>query len=281
MKRKNTLVRTVYPKTMSWFLRVASVARLLLMLLLLLPVATHAQFIYTTNNSTITITGYTGSGGVVTIPNTINGMPVTDIGDYAFSSKTGIINITIPNSVTALLNYAFAYCYSLTNVTIGNSVASIGVGGFAYCYRLTCVTIPSSVTVIRDAAFSSCSLLTGVYFEGNAPSVGLSVFADDNNATVYYFPGTKGWGSTFAGRPSKLWNSQSQAVDASFGVKAGQFGFNVTGDNGLIYVVETTTDLTQPVWSPLRTNTLAAGTAYFSDPQWTNYPARLYRLRMP
>ena len=39
------------------------------------------EFNYTTNNGTITITGYTGPGGAVTIPSTINGLPVTSIGD--------------------------------------------------------------------------------------------------------------------------------------------------------------------------------------------------------
>jgi len=48
-----------------------------------MPAAVQAQFTYTTNNGTITITGYAGSGGVgaVTIPGTINGLPVTSIGN--------------------------------------------------------------------------------------------------------------------------------------------------------------------------------------------------------
>jgi hypothetical protein len=29
------------------------------------------------------------------------------------------------------------------------------------------------------------------------------------------------------------------------------------------------------------TNTLTDGWFYFSDPQWKNYPARLYRIRSP
>ena len=33
----------------------------------------------------ITITGYTGSGGDVILPDTINGLPVTSIGASAFS----------------------------------------------------------------------------------------------------------------------------------------------------------------------------------------------------
>jgi hypothetical protein len=32
---------------------------------------------------------------------------------------------------------------------------------------------------------------------------------------------------------------------------------------------------------PVITNTLVNGTNYFSDPQWTNYPGRFYRLRSP
>jgi len=40
----------------------------------------QAQFDYTTNNGAITITGYTGPGGAVVIPGTINGLSVTRIG---------------------------------------------------------------------------------------------------------------------------------------------------------------------------------------------------------
>src|SRR5438105_10018245 len=56
--------------------------------LLLLSVLTgelHAQgFDYTRTNGSITITNYTGSGGNVTIPATIDGMPVTAIGGKTF-----------------------------------------------------------------------------------------------------------------------------------------------------------------------------------------------------
>ena len=58
---------------------------LLVLLLLALPAVVQAQFTYTVNNGTITITGYTCSGsGAVTIPGTLGGLPVTIIGDGAF-----------------------------------------------------------------------------------------------------------------------------------------------------------------------------------------------------
>ena len=66
-------------------------------LLLALPTLVQAQFTYVTNDdNTISITGYIGSGGDLTIPATINSLPVTDIGDYAFANCYGLTNVTIP-----------------------------------------------------------------------------------------------------------------------------------------------------------------------------------------
>src|ERR1022692_2326316 len=98
---------------------------LLLALLLTLPAAVQAQFNYTINNGSITITRYTGSGGGVNIPGTTNGYPVTSIGSCAFSNCTSLTSVTIPSSVTSIGNTAFFRCTSLTNVTIGTNVTCI------------------------------------------------------------------------------------------------------------------------------------------------------------
>jgi hypothetical protein len=45
--------------------------------------------------------------------------------------------------------------------------------------------------------------------------------------------------------------------------------------------VDTSTSLINPTWTPLVTNTLTGSSLYFSDPQWTNYSIRFYRLRWP
>ncbi len=296
-------------------------------------------FNYTTNNGAITITGYTGPGGSVTIPNTIDGLPVTSIRDGAFygctsltnftipnsvtnigvapfqdccsltaitvdalnafyssagavlfnKSQTTLIrcpggkagNYTIPNSVTTIGDFAFYACGSLTSVTIGNSVASIGRWAFSSCTALTSVMIPNSVTSIGDGAFTGCTSLTSVYFQGNAASAGSSVFDGDTKATVYYFPGTTGWGPTFAGLQTVLWNPQMQTRNANFGVRTNRFGFTITGNSGLMVVVEACTNLVNPSWTPVQTNTLNGNSLYFSDPQWTNYRNRFYRFSMP
>ncbi len=150
-------------------------------------VAVVSGFNYTTNNGAITITGYTGSGGAVTIPSTINGLLVASIGDGAFGGCTSLASVSIPDGVANIGFAAFDSCSSLSSVTIGNAVTSIGQKAFAYC--------PS---------------LISVYFQGNAPNADSSVFTGDNDATVYYLPGTTGWGATFGGCPAVLWSPPVQ-----------------------------------------------------------------------
>lgn len=92
--------------------------------------------------------------------------------------------------------------------------------------------------------------------------------------TVYYLPGTTSWGTTFANAPAVLWNPQATALATA----DGPFGFNITGPTNATIVVEACTNLSNPVWIPVATNVLINGTNSFSDPQWTNYPSRLYRF---
>lgn len=181
-----------------------------------------------TQNGRITITKYTGSALTMVIPSTIDGLPVTSIGDEAFSKCSSLIGVVIPDSVTSIGNLAFASCDNLESVSLGNGVTSIGAAAFYHCIRLYSVTVPNSVTRIGGKAFWDCLKLTkitignsvtdigdgtlhcclrliGVYFEGNAPNLGEDVFQGADNTTVFYLPETKGWGSSFGGRPTAQW----------------------------------------------------------------------------
>jgi hypothetical protein len=103
-------------------------------------------------------------------------------------------------------------------------------------------------------------------------------------ARVYYLPGTTGWGPTFGGRPTALWLLPTPLIlnnGPRFGVQTNRFGFVISWATNASVVVEASTDLAHPIWSPVGTNTLTSGSSYFSDSQWTNYPARFYRLRSP
>ena len=68
---------------------------------------------------------------------------------------------------------------------------------------------------------------------------------------------------------------------SSFGVQTNSFGFTILWATNISVVVEGCTNLANPAWQPVSTNAFTGGTSYFSDPQWTNYPGRFYRIRTP
>ncbi len=243
----------------------------------------------------------------IAIPDT-----VTSIGEDAFGG-CGLTSIIIPSSVTSIGAAPLGGCYSLTNIsvdadnrfysslngvlfdkscktlvqyppglksgsyTIPNSVTSIAYQAFGECTNLTSIVIPGSVTNVAAFAFIFCASLKSAYFEGNAsPDLG-NAFSGDP-ATVYYLPGTTGWGATFGGVPTALWNPQA----TTFTTAGGQIGFNITGPTNATIVVEACTNLVNPVWLPVSTTTLSgSGTSSFSDPQSANYPNCYYRFSAP
>ena len=208
------------------------------------------------------------------------GDSVTSIGYTAFAYCTSLTNVTIPNSVTTIGDEAFMNCSKMTSVAIGDSVTSIGGWAFYYCSNLANVTIGDSVANIGDYAYEDCSNLVSVYFQGNAPSANCNVFSYDP-VTVYYLPGTTGWGTTFACVPTAPWTLPYPLVlnsASGLGVQSNGFGFTISWATNLSVVVEAATHLANPVWTPLATNPLVNGTNYFSDPNWTNYPGRFYRI---
>ena len=105
------------------------------------------------DDGTLEITKYVGNSATCVIPSEINGKKVTQIGYNAFSSRTELTSITIPDGVTIIGNSAFSDCTSLETVTIPNSVTHIYPRAFYNCTSLKEVAIPASVTVIRDEAF--------------------------------------------------------------------------------------------------------------------------------
>jgi len=93
-----------------------------------------------------------------------------------------------------------------------------------------------------------------------------------NTTTVYYLPGTTGWSTNFAGRFNMLWPPQVLTNDANFGVRTSEFGFTITWASSMTVIIEACTNLANPTWYPLATNTLSGGSAYFNDPSGSIIP---------
>jgi alpha-tubulin suppressor-like RCC1 family protein len=120
-----------------------------------LTTALWVPFTCTTNsdNATVTLTGYTGLGGAVIIPNLINGLPVTGIAANAFQTNTALTSITIPASVTSIPDQAFENCYCLTAVYFQGSAPSLGANVFTGADLATVYYLPVPGTTGWDATF--------------------------------------------------------------------------------------------------------------------------------
>jgi hypothetical protein len=208
---------------------------------------------------------------------------VTNFYGIPFAGCRHLTSVIIPHSVTNIVIGMFEFCFSLTNVTIPDSVTSIGDFAFNDCTSLPSVTFPPSVKRIGNEVFAECYSLSALYFLGDEPTVGPNTFDDDNVGTVYYLPGTQGWELYYQFLPwlPERWLPQVQVSSMNVGTSSNGFGFSINWVSGQTVVIEACTNLADSFWSPVLTNTITAGSFYFSDPQWTNYPARFYRLRLP
>lgn len=111
------------------------------------------------------------ASGDLIIPAEINGLPVTSITEYAFIGCSGLVNVTIPNTVTHIGEYAFSTCTGLKSVTIPSSVTDIGDYAFRECRSLTNITIPSSVKQAGKWTFLGCHKLKTVTIPSGTPPV--------------------------------------------------------------------------------------------------------------
>ena len=272
----------------------------------------EAGFNFCTNLTSITIPDSVTSIGerafwfCTALTNVSISSNVTNVGPYAFSACSSLINITVNpdnesyssvdgvlfnNDRTVLIQFpggkGGGYMVPDGVIIIGGyAFGSYDPYGYSFFYlpsgmNLTSINFPGSVTTIGEEVFYSLTNLTGFYFEGNAPVDAGNMFYVfyDFDVTLYYLPGVTGWDTGFAGLSTKLWLPQMNR--ASFREPTNQFGFNINWARGETVVVEACTNLANPDWQPVQTNTLTTGSAYFGDPQWTNFPARFYRLRSP
>ena len=115
----------------------------------------------------------------IEISETYKGLPVTDIGDNAFSDILGkqIRSIKIPETVTSIGWGAFANCKKLESVTIPYNVTVIREMTFEGCEGLKDVYLGSGVKVIENAAFRNCASLEGVFMPREITRIGEYAFS--------------------------------------------------------------------------------------------------------
>lgn len=117
------------------------------------------QFYYNKYSNRIVITGGKSSNmQSLTIPDTIDGLPVTEIGIYAFQF-CDFSSLTLPDSITFIDHYAFGYCKNLTSVTLPASLKKTGLRIFESCPALSEVNFPDHLIEFGELAFEDTAWL--------------------------------------------------------------------------------------------------------------------------
>ncbi len=113
---------------------------------------------YTVSGGEATVTGYDGDDLQLTIPDTLDGKPVTDIGRGAFRDKVRLQNITLPSGLRYIDYGAFENCVSLESMDIPEGTLYIEGAAFDNCRSLYDVNLPSSLLTIGGGAFGGCPI---------------------------------------------------------------------------------------------------------------------------
>jgi len=116
----------------------------------------------------------------ITIPEEINGRPVTTIGVSSFYYNRKLESIHIPLSVTCIENHAFYKCYSLKEITIPASISFIGETAFFRTISLTAIWVDPENQFYSD--------FDGVLYNKNQTE--LLIYPEAKDSETYALPDT-------------------------------------------------------------------------------------------
>lgn len=163
-------------------------------------------FSYVRNGNTLMITDCDGTDRSLTVPETIEGLPVTAIATHAFWDASNLTHLSLPATLLDAGNPPFSLADSLQGVSVaaGNPVFSsrdgvlfnkdqtrlvrvpvawpgdtlvvpgtvtrIENGAFSDCQNLTRIVLPRGLSELGEQPFSSCPRLTHLEVEDGNPA---------------------------------------------------------------------------------------------------------------
>lgn len=122
------------------------------------------DFNYSYDGRNLVIQGVKNTSAIeINVPPIIDGIPVSAIGNSAFSFCSELKKVTIPDTVTTVENSAFKGCSALVEAVLSSELVSIGNTAFAGCENLKRVTISNHADRFEINTFRGCTSLEQVF----------------------------------------------------------------------------------------------------------------------
>lgn len=134
------------------------------------PVCNPEDYIWTDDETGVTIAGYTGTATRIAIPSEIGGKPVVALNDAAFY-EADVTWVSVPDSVTRIGRYCFSGCTLLQTLHLPAGLKEISEGMLESCMRLYALDIPEDVTSIGEYAFWCNFYLTELHLPASLTDI--------------------------------------------------------------------------------------------------------------
>lgn len=122
----------------------------------------------------------------LTIPDTIEGCPVTELADGLFENCDGLEKITLPSGITRIPTSMFAGCHQLKEVVCNGTILTLGSRAFYECNALEKLPDLSSVETIDTETFYNCDALSALPVSLNLKSIGDYAFYDCDKLLTFF-----------------------------------------------------------------------------------------------
>ena len=196
---------------------------------------TDGDWEYSVSSGVATVTKYTGTDTVVTVPNMFGSYQVTTIGESAFEGNATMTEIHFPTGLTTIQAKAFKGCVGLTSVTLPKRLTSLGARAFQNCTQLSEIIVES--TNLADIGEDYPNYGMPFYGAGSAAENGIAVTFDQGCTVVpaRIFHARDGVGSaayiTSVSIANSVTSIRDQAFQGSVYLETVDCGNGVTGIN--------------------------------------------------
>lgn len=126
------------------------------------------------------VTGFSAAAQEKTeirLPAVYNGLPVTEIAEYAFAEQIELTGVILPSGIQSVGREAFRNCTELASVVLSAGLTHIRAAAFEGCAKLQNVLLPEGVTELGAYAFEGCAALANLSLPTTLSSLGEQAFA--------------------------------------------------------------------------------------------------------